>query len=268
LKSRVSGLYDALHAFEARYRGSAPYPVHKRLSFPDGRDRDVYDWIAEHVTLPPGARVLDAGCGTGFGTFRLAEAMSAKVSGISLSAAEIASARRAARDRGRAEQVDFEVADYDALPAAAFDCVVAVESVKHSHDLPGTLASLTRSLRRGGMLMVVEDCGSGDTADPLADRLKRAWHLSELYSERDYLAAAPELEWQVSDLTAAVFQRSRAAAIVSRAAVRATALVSRPFSASVAGAFEGAAALEDLYAAGRMHYKALMGRRRSTAVES
>ena len=90
-------LYDSLHDFESRYRRGTAYPVHKRLRFDDRSITDVYDWIATAVPLPDSGDILDAGCGVGFGSIRMAEKCSSRVVGISLSSREIASARHEAQ---------------------------------------------------------------------------------------------------------------------------------------------------------------------------
>lgn len=86
--------------------------------------------LARHLhDLPPGARVLDLGCGPGTGTLRLAGRLrpDVEVVGVDISAPMLAAARRhAARTPRTGAVVRFEQADGETLPfdTDSFDAVV------------------------------------------------------------------------------------------------------------------------------------------------
>ena len=99
----------------------------------------------------PGARFLDAGCGSGQYALALA-AGGYRVDAVDLSPAMIAIASGHAAESGR--DVTFHVADLVALPFpdATFDAVQARLSLHFAFDLPATLRELGRVLLPAGRL--------------------------------------------------------------------------------------------------------------------
>lgn len=111
---------------------------------------------AEHVAryrwataLVAGNRVLDAGCGTGYGSDLLAEAAT-EVVGVDVDPGAFA-------DREpRRSNVSLTVADLRALPdeLGRFDAVVCFEVLEHLDDPDPALDGLVRVLAPGGILVV------------------------------------------------------------------------------------------------------------------
>ncbi|MEA2246021.1 MAG: hypothetical protein QOH46_550 [Solirubrobacteraceae bacterium] len=101
----------------------------------------------DRLPLEPGARLLDAGCGSGRTMDELARY--GRVSGVDLSAEAVETARR----RGHA---DVRVAHVEDLPFAdgTFDVVTCLDVVEHTPDDRATLAELRRVTRPGGLLLV------------------------------------------------------------------------------------------------------------------
>jgi SAM-dependent methyltransferase len=101
----------------------------------------------DRLPLPPGARLLDAGCGSGRTLDELARY--GRVSGIDLSPEAVAAAR------GRGHE-DVHVAPIEELPFpdAAFDVVTCLDVVEHTPDDAATFAELRRVTRPGGLLLV------------------------------------------------------------------------------------------------------------------
>ena len=95
-------------------------------------------------------RVLDAGCGVGWGSELIVEAGAAEVVGVDNSA----EALTACRARGVA--ATFVQADLGDLPFAddTFDVVVCFEALEHTQDTNRTLDELVRVLRPAGILFV------------------------------------------------------------------------------------------------------------------
>lgn len=111
-----------------------------------GRRRIVMGAI-ERLAPPPGARILDAGCGSGRTLDELARW--GRVSGLDREPAGVA----AARSRGH---TDVRLGPVEELPwpADTFDLVTCLDVVEHTPDDRRTLAELRRVTRPRGQLLV------------------------------------------------------------------------------------------------------------------
>src|SRR5919201_4246082 len=117
------------------------------------REQLVY---AEHLVryrlaayFARGRRVLDAGCGEGYGTAMLAGAGPARVAGVDNDRDVPAHARER-------YGLEFVEADIVGLPFedASFDLVVCFETIEHVADGPRALSELRRVLAPKGLLIV------------------------------------------------------------------------------------------------------------------
>jgi len=116
-------------------------------------DRSVeLDRVWDALRLSRGARVLDAGCGTGQWAIALAE-RGARVTAIDLSPEMIRLARDHARARG--QHIEWRTGDVTRLadPLAVFDAIHARVLLQLVPDVPGALRELRRVLRPGGRLL-------------------------------------------------------------------------------------------------------------------
>jgi 2-polyprenyl-3-methyl-5-hydroxy-6-metoxy-1,4-benzoquinol methylase len=106
-------------------------------------------WYA--TAFAAGRRVLDAGCGVGYGTEMLARAGAAEAVGVDVAAEAIESAQRDAADGAR-----FLVGDIRELPFddGSFDLVVCFEAIEHVEGHERALAELARVLDDRGVLVV------------------------------------------------------------------------------------------------------------------
>jgi SAM-dependent methyltransferase len=131
--------------------------------------------LVAFAALPPGAHVLDAGCGPGL----VAEAFLAagcRVTGVDLSAEMIARARaRCARFGDRATFTQGRLEDLPAAPA--FDAAVSRLVLHHVTDPHAFLAAQAARLRPGGVVVA-----SDHVADPEPARAR--WH-AEIELARD-----------------------------------------------------------------------------------
>jgi SAM-dependent methyltransferase len=107
-------------------------------------------WTA--LRLAPGARVLDAGCGSGQLAIALA-ARGARVTGVDLSPEMIRRANSHAMARGVA--VEWRTGDITHLadPLAIYDAILARVLLQFVPDIPAALHELRRVLRPGGRLL-------------------------------------------------------------------------------------------------------------------
>jgi SAM-dependent methyltransferase len=111
------------------------------------RHEAAYRWLAGALPLP-GAVVVEAGCGEGYGGQLIAEAGAALVAGLDLDLATLRHAAVAYPD------VPVAAANLVALPLAdgAVDLVVCSQVVEHLWDQRAFVAECARVLRPGGLL--------------------------------------------------------------------------------------------------------------------
>ncbi|WP_369180229.1 class I SAM-dependent methyltransferase [Streptomyces mutabilis] len=125
--------------------------------FPD--DGPAYAAAVAELGLHEGARVLDAGCGTGraLPPLRAAVGRSGLVVGADLTPAMLQAAVRAGR--GRAGRL--LLTDVAALPlrSRSLDAVFAAGLIAHLPDPAGNLAELARVVRPGGVLALFHPIG-------------------------------------------------------------------------------------------------------------
>jgi SAM-dependent methyltransferase len=113
----------------------------------DAEHQSRYRLAARHVR---GLRVLDAGCGVGWGGQILLDAGACSVVGVDIAHEAVADAVR------RVPAARFTVGDLAALPVAtaSIDVVVCFEAIEHVEDPHRALDELARVLAPGGSLLV------------------------------------------------------------------------------------------------------------------
>ena len=117
--------------------------------------------LLRRYALPPRARILDAGCGTGEATLRLAEELpEATILGVDVLDANLARAReRAAHLAPRVRLEHRSIFCLD-LPAAAFDLTVCRHVLQSIPRADAAIAELVRVTRPGGRIhLIAEDYG-------------------------------------------------------------------------------------------------------------
>ncbi|MER5646789.1 class I SAM-dependent methyltransferase, partial [Streptosporangium sp. NPDC002524] len=100
--------HDISSTWYANFFTELPNEFWRRAATPESTEADV-DFVERHLGLRPGARVLDAPCGSGRHTLALA-ARGHRLTGVDISAEAIGYARRAAADaqhvgEGRVAQI-------------------------------------------------------------------------------------------------------------------------------------------------------------------
>lgn len=115
--------------------------------------------LAPWLNPPPGARVLDVGCGVGRWS-RLLASRGAYVTGVDLSPTMIAEATRRAAASGLASRCRFLVQDSAVLEVGgSFDLILCVTMLQHMLDVGAMRVALQRMARHlapGGRLVILE----------------------------------------------------------------------------------------------------------------
>ena len=119
-------------------------------------------WGLSEVQIPPGARVLDIGCGGGRAIALLA-ARGHHVDGVDYSAASVASATSANAAFIASGQVTVRQASVSELPFAdsSFDLATAVETHYYWPDPRHDFAEILRVLKPGGTLVLIAETYRG-----------------------------------------------------------------------------------------------------------
>jgi cyclopropane fatty-acyl-phospholipid synthase-like methyltransferase len=102
---------------------------------------------------------LDAGCGVGGSSIYLAKNIGCKVTGISLSEKQAATATEFAKKHGVTQLVSFKAMNYTSTSFAdnTFDFVWAIESMQTAVDKSDFLKEAKRILKPGGKILIA-DC--------------------------------------------------------------------------------------------------------------
>jgi len=118
----------------------------------------LVELLHHDTSYPPGARVLEAGCGVGAQTVTLvANSPGAHFTSIDVSADSLA----VARERVTADNVEFVQADLLGFQAEPFDHVFVCFVLEHLRDPYSALRKLKALLKPGGTITVIEgDHGS------------------------------------------------------------------------------------------------------------
>jgi O-antigen biosynthesis protein len=108
-----------------------------------------YLWAAQ---LAKDRTVLDAGCGTGYGTKILADVGASKVVGVDISSASV----KGAAETYAHPQIEWLEADLASLPFRdnEFDLIVCYEVIEHAHARDQILDELARVLNDDGVLCI------------------------------------------------------------------------------------------------------------------
>ncbi len=118
--------------------------------------------IAMELALPPGSRILDVGCGSGWLSEYFAR-LGYAVKGIDISPALIAMSRERVAglaygvDHQTPLRCDFEVHDIELAPLSEkFDAIICYDSLHHLEDERAVFRNLSAMVDVGGLLFILE----------------------------------------------------------------------------------------------------------------
>ena len=142
--------------------------------------------VADQARVGRGDTIVDVGCGYGATARLLARERGARVTGLTLSAAQAAAGPAA-------DGVTLLVRDWreNGLPDASFDAAIAIESLSHMDDKPRVFGELARVVRRGGRVAIVDwlarERPGAIERRLLLDPICREGHLPRLHPASDYV---------------------------------------------------------------------------------
>ena len=172
----IQNIYNKLLNWEGK-NASQPYPIHKKLNAENFGYTDIYEWIANTYRLDTNKKILDAGCGVGFGSHYLAKYYKCEVTGISLSDAEIEKANLFVKNEPSLSKANFKQQSFDTLEPNSYDFIMAIESVKHTLDIDKTINSLKNALRPNGTLIIIDDFLVDKSQSALINKYSKDWAL-------------------------------------------------------------------------------------------
>jgi len=209
--------YDELDAF---YRDVWGEHVHHGLWLRGDESRELAvrqlaELVGREAGIERGTRVIDIGCGYGATARLFVEEFGAKVTAITISAAQhaVAVAKPSSSSSAGGREEDDEEADEDDflrrppnprylhgdwlandLPDASFDSAIAIESSEHMADKPRFFAEAHRVLRPGGGFVICAWlCAERPTTHQerhLIEPICREGRMPHLGCQSDYRALA------------------------------------------------------------------------------
>jgi tocopherol O-methyltransferase len=136
---------------------------------PRRAQEQMLEFCVRRLAFPPGAAVLDVGCGYGGTSIYLARNYDARVTGITLSRKQAEFARKSARRNGVEDRVGFVVADAERhdFRESYYDVIWTMESSEHFLDRGRYFRKAANALQPRGKLLVAawtSACPAGELA--------------------------------------------------------------------------------------------------------
>ncbi|KIJ61846.1 hypothetical protein HYDPIDRAFT_95727 [Hydnomerulius pinastri MD-312] len=179
----VNGYYDgATELYEYGWAKSFHFSrFYKGEGFAASLARHEH-YLAAQMSLRPGMRVLDVGCGVGGPAREIARFADVNIVGLNNNDFQIQRARRYTKQAGLENQVSFAKGDFMKLSEQfgenSFDAVYAIEATVHAPTWEGVYGEIMKVLKPGGVFGVYEWCMT-DTWDPSNPKHKELAHAIE-----------------------------------------------------------------------------------------
>jgi SAM-dependent methyltransferase len=152
------------------------FDVQERFSRPVQRQFLIDAWLGSvpglTEALARGATVADVGRGYGTSTILLAKALpNSRFTGFDFHDLSIARARKAAREHGVADRVEFEVAEARSFGGTGYDVALVVDSLHDMRDPVAVARHASEALAPGGVLVTLDPIAGNSLAENLASRM-------------------------------------------------------------------------------------------------
>jgi len=123
--------------------------------------------LVKDLSIGPGSKVLDVGCGIGGPTRTIAKATKAHITGLNLNPMQIQKAKEMTKEQGLSQLVDYVVGDFCKMEFndETFNAVFAVEATCHAPRREDVFGEVFRVLKKGGCFSAYEWCVT-DKYDP------------------------------------------------------------------------------------------------------
>ncbi|TCD71961.1 Delta(24)-sterol C-methyltransferase [Steccherinum ochraceum] len=180
----VNGYYDgATILYEYAWAGSFHFSrFNKGEGFVASLARHEH-YLAAHMQLKPGMRVLDVGCGVGGPAREIARFSDVQVVGVNNNEYQVGRARKHTQKAGLSDQVTFVKGDFMKLVEQfgenSFDAVYAIEATVHAPSWEGVYGEIEKVLKPGGIFGVYE-WAMTDRWDPAIPSHKELAHKIEI----------------------------------------------------------------------------------------
>lgn len=206
----VGDMYDRSTGMLTRALGGSIHlghweDEHDRASIAEASAR-LTGLVAGRLAARPGDHLYDIGCGTGLPALQIARDHAVRVTGVTVSAHQLAPAAAAAAEAGLADRVGFQLADAmnAPFPDASFDGAWAIESLLHMSDPGAALAQAARVVRPGGRLAVADLCLRGPVTGErraVTDAIADMFQVSRFPTPDEYRDHFAGSGWEVREFT-------------------------------------------------------------------
>ncbi|KAH7913311.1 S-adenosyl-L-methionine-dependent methyltransferase [Hygrophoropsis aurantiaca] len=159
----VNGYYDgATELYEYGWAQSFHFSrFYKGEAFAASLARHEH-YLAAQMSLRPGMRVLDVGCGVGGPAREIARFADVEIIGLNNNEFQVGRARKYTKNAGLEGQVKFVKGDFMKLTEqfgeGYFDAVYAIEATCHAPTWEGIYGEIFKVLKPGGVFGVYEWC--------------------------------------------------------------------------------------------------------------
>ncbi len=174
-------------------------PRHPDCSHPEAMEH-TNEIMANAVSLRPGTRVLDLGCGYGSTARYLAANFGCAVTGANISEKELELARSRATEAGLDHLLSFEYGDFHRLFYAddSYDVVWSQEAFLHAADKNAVLSECRRVARPGGSLIFTDILVRRTTPEADREKIYDRVKSPDMWDMQDYRAALSRLDLPVT----------------------------------------------------------------------